>query len=111
MQQLTPLQACSARPGAAVDAIGLQVDELTAAGVVGHMQLGPDRHTPGGIVHGGVYATAIDSAASVGASAAVADRGMVAVGLTNTAYFLRPLPSGLVTVAATAPNQGRTQQL
>jgi 1,4-dihydroxy-2-naphthoyl-CoA hydrolase len=98
-------------PGAAVEALGLEVDELTATRVVGHIQLGPEHHTPWGIVHGGVYATAVESAASLGASAAVAEQGMVAVGLTNTTHFLRPLSSGRVTVTAVALHQGRTQQL
>jgi uncharacterized protein (TIGR00369 family) len=62
-------------------------------------------------VHGGVYATAIESAAGLGASAAVKNQGMVAVGLMNTTHFLRPLTFGLVTVTAVALNQGRTQQL
>ena len=110
-QQVTQVQERTGRPGAAVEAMGLQVDEVTATRVVGHMQLGPDPHTPWGIVHGGVYATAVESAASLGASAAVAERGMVAVGLTNTTHFLRPLTAGLVTVTAVALNQGRTQQL
>jgi 1,4-dihydroxy-2-naphthoyl-CoA hydrolase len=79
--------------------------------VVGRIQLGAEHHTPWGIVHGGVYATAVESAASLGASAAVADRGMVAVGLTNTINFLRPVTSGPVTVTAVRLNQGRTQQL
>ena len=34
---------------------------------------------------------------------------MLAVGLTNTTHFLRPLTAGLVTVTAVALNQGRTQ--
>jgi uncharacterized protein (TIGR00369 family) len=79
--------------------------------VVGHIQLGPQHHTPWGIVHGGVYATAVESAASLGASAAVADQQKVAVGLTNITHFLRPLTSGPVTVTAVALNQGRTHQL
>lgn len=60
---------------------------------------------------GGVYATAIESAASLGASAAVQARGSVAVGLTNTTHFLRPLTPGNVTVEAVPLSQGRTQQL
>ena len=90
---------------------GLILDEITATRVVGHIDLGPGHHTPWGIVHGGVYATAVESAASVGASGAVDDQGLVAVGLTNTTHFLRPLTSGRVTVTAVALNQGRTQQL
>jgi 1,4-dihydroxy-2-naphthoyl-CoA hydrolase len=92
-------------------AAGLAVDEITASRVTGHLQLGPEHHTPWGIVHGGVYATAIESAASIGASTAVRDQGKVAVGLTNTTHFLRPVTAGRVTVEATALSQGRTQQL
>src|SRR2546421_450001 len=42
-----------------------------ATRVVASMELGSDHHTPWGVVHGGVYTTAIESAASVGASLAV----------------------------------------
>ena len=62
-------------------------------------------------MHGGIYCTVIEGTASLGASAAVQDRDMFAVGLTNTTHFLRPLTSGTVTVDAVALNQGRTQQL
>ncbi|MGH9097732.1 MAG: PaaI family thioesterase [Acidimicrobiales bacterium] len=94
-----------------VAAAGLIADEVGGTRVSGHIELGPEHHTPWGIVHGGVYTTAIESAASIGASTAVKDRGMVAVGLTNTTQFLRSVTSGRVNVEAVALNQGRTQQL
>jgi 1,4-dihydroxy-2-naphthoyl-CoA hydrolase len=94
-----------------VRSAGLLVDEVGPDRVLGHIDLGDDHLTPWGIVHGGVYATAIESAASIGASAAVQDRGLVAVGLTNTTHFLRSLTSGRVDVEAVALNQGRSQQL
>ena len=87
------------------------VDESSGLNVRGHIELGPEHHTPWGIVHGGVYATAVESAASIGASLAVADRQLVAVGLTNTTQFLRSMTSGRVTVEAVPLHQGRTQQL
>ncbi len=62
-------------------------------------------------MHGGVYATAIESAASIGATTAVKERGQVAVGITNTTHFLRSLTAGRVRVEAVALNQGRSQQL
>jgi len=92
-------------------AAGLVVDEVTASRVTGYVELGPEHQTPWGVVHGGVYTTAIESAASIGASAAVRDQGQVAVGLTNTTHFLRSLSEGRVRVEATALSQGRTQQL
>src|SRR5579859_3021635 len=90
---------------------GLVFDEITATRVTGHLTLGPEHHTPWGVVHGGVYTTAVESAASVGASAAVREAGQVAVGLTNTTHFLRSVSQGQVTVTASALSQGRTQQL
>jgi len=90
---------------------GLVIDELTGSRVTAHMELGPEHHTPWGIVNGGVYCTVIEGTASIGASAAVQDQDKFAVGLTNTTHFLRPLTSGTVTVDTVALNQGRTQQL
>jgi uncharacterized protein (TIGR00369 family) len=94
-----------------VRAAGLVLDEITTVRVTGHLRLGAEHHTPWGIVHGGVYTTAIESAASIGASTAVRDQGQVAVGLTNTTHFLRAMTAGRVGVEAVALNQGRTQQL
>jgi 1,4-dihydroxy-2-naphthoyl-CoA hydrolase len=110
---VTPnLEAASLeKPGAFLRAAGLVFDEITATRVSGHLVLSPDHHTPWGIVHGGVYTTAVESAASVGASTAVRDQGQVAVGLTNTTHFLRSATQGRVNVEATALSQGRTQQL
>jgi len=106
------LEAASLEEGSAfLRAAGLILDEISAARVTGHLMLGPEHHTPWGIVHGGVYTTAIESAASVGASTAVRDQGQVAVGLTNTTHFLRSVTEGRVNVEATALSQGRTQQL
>ena len=105
------LDASLDQAGAFLDVAGLVFDEISGTRVSGHMVLGPEHHTPWGIVHGGVYATAIESAASVGASTAVRDQGQVAVGLTNTTHFLRSVTAGRVNVEATALSQGRTQQL
>jgi 1,4-dihydroxy-2-naphthoyl-CoA hydrolase len=97
--------------GGFVSAAGLVLDEITPTLVRGHIDLTDAHHTPWGIVHGGVYSSAVESAASLGAGAAVRDRGMAVVGLVNTTHFLRPLSSGRVLVEATPINQGRTQQL
>ena len=105
------LEASLEEGSAFLRAAGLILDEIAAARVTGHLVLGPEHHTPWGIVHGGVYTTAIESAASVGASTAVRDQGQVAVGLTNTTHFLRSITEGRVNVEAAALSQGRTHQL
>ena len=97
--------------GAFLRALGLRFDVIEPTRVVATMMLGPEHHTPWGVVHGGVYTTAIESVASVGASLAVVERGQFAVGLNNSTDFLRPLGSGEVRVTAEAVHQGQTQQL
>jgi uncharacterized protein (TIGR00369 family) len=94
-----------------VRSAGFVTEELSGSLVTGYIELGPDHHTPWGIVHGGVYATAIESAASIGATLAVREQGLVAVGLTNTTHFLRSVTAGRVQVRALPLSQGRTQQL
>jgi len=92
-------------------ASGFRVTEMSPTQVTGWIDLGSGHHTPWGIVHGGVYAAAVETAASLGASAAAAAHDQIAVGVTNTTHFLRPLTTGRVVVVATPIQQGRTQQL
>jgi len=68
-------------------------------------------HQPWGVVHGGLYTTAIESFATTGAVEAVKDQDMQAVGVSNMTDFLRPHRSGRLAVVATPIQQGRTQQL
>jgi uncharacterized protein (TIGR00369 family) len=97
--------------GRFVAASGFEVAEVSGTRVTGHVDLGPDQHTPWGVVHGGVYCTVVESAASIGASAAVVDRGQFAVGVNNSTDFLRPVTAGRVEVLAEPIQQGRTLQL
>jgi 1,4-dihydroxy-2-naphthoyl-CoA hydrolase len=90
---------------------GLDVDEAGPRRVTGVIAAGPDQHTPWGMVHGGVYATAVETACSIGASMAVQERGEFAVGLSNHTDFLRPHTEGTLHVTATPVHQGRTTQL
>ena len=98
-------------PGTFLHGAGLVIKEAGPTRVLGYIDLGPEHHTPWGIVHGGVYTTAVESAASIGGSHAVRDKGQVAVGLTNTTHFVKSLKSGRVTVEAVPLHQGRSQQL
>jgi 1,4-dihydroxy-2-naphthoyl-CoA hydrolase len=97
--------------GAFLRGLPLEFESIEGTRVVAWMELGPDQHTPWGVVHGGIYTTAVESAASLGASAAVLDRGQFAVGVNNNTDFLRPLVAGRVLVVAEPIQQGATQQL
>ena len=105
------LPALDAPSSAFVAAIGLTADEVSGRRVAGHLDLGPEHHTPWGVVHGGVYTAAVESAASIGASAAVLGAGQFAVGVQNVTDFLRPMTAGRVEVVAEPVQQGRTLQL
>jgi uncharacterized protein (TIGR00369 family) len=97
--------------GAWLGSLGFEIEELTGSLVRGHLVVTADHHTPWGVVHGGVFTTVVETAASLGASAAVADRGQFAVGTHNATDFLRPITAGRVEVVALPVLQGRTQQL
>jgi uncharacterized protein (TIGR00369 family) len=94
-----------------VAAAGLMITKVRPDRLEGYIELGEAHHQPWGIVHGGVYATAVESAASLGASAFAAANGQYAVGVNNNTSFLRPLTAGRVDVTAWPIQQGRTQQL
>jgi uncharacterized protein (TIGR00369 family) len=92
-------------------ASGFEPAEISGTRVTGTVELGPDHHTPWGVVHGGVYCSVVESAASIGASAAVAVHGQFAVGVNNNTDFIRSVVADRVDVVAEPVQQGRTQQL
>ena len=94
-----------------VAAMKFEVTEATGTRVTGHVDLGPDQHTPWGVVHGGLYCSVVESAASIGASTAVLEHGQFAVGVNNNTDFLRASTEGRLDVVAEPIQQGRTQQL
>jgi uncharacterized protein (TIGR00369 family) len=63
---------------------------------------------PAGLVHGGVYASMAESMASLATALAVFDRGEMAMGLSNSTSFLRPVTEGVVHAQATRVHRGRT---
>jgi 1,4-dihydroxy-2-naphthoyl-CoA hydrolase len=63
---------------------------------------------PAGLIHGGVYASMAESMASFGTALAVAEQGEVAMGMSNSTNFLRPITEGTVHALATRVHRGRT---
>ena len=91
--------------------VDIEFEERGPTRVVGSIAADERHHQPWGLVHGGLYTTAIESFATTGAYEAVKDQGQIAVGVTNVTDFLRPHRSGRLAVVATPIQQGRTQQL
>ena len=90
--------------------VGIRVEQATGDRVVLTCPVTPDLHQPFGLVHGGVYATLAETAASVGGSLWFGDRGKV-VGVSNHTDFLRAVRSGELRAEATPLSRGRTTQL
>jgi 1,4-dihydroxy-2-naphthoyl-CoA hydrolase len=91
--------------------LGMNFEELDSSRVVATFEVGSDHHQPWGLVHGGVFTAAIETAATRGAYLAVKDRGQLAVGVNNVTDFLRPYQQGQLRVVAEPLQQAQSQQL
>lgn len=92
------------------DLMGTVVVESGPDRVVASLTVTENLHQPGGIVHGGVYCTLVETVTSLGANAWLGDRG-VAVGTSNHTDFLRATRSGTLHTVGTPLQRGRTLQL
>ena len=92
------------------DVVGTRVIEASGDRVVAELDVKPHLHQPTGIVHGGVHATLVETAASIGASLWLGDVGM-AMGISNHTDFLRAVTEGTLRIVAEPIQRGRTMQL
>lgn len=97
--------------GGVIASIGMVLESSGPTEVRAHVDIDERHHMSRGIVHGGIYATIIESVATVGAAAAVKDAGGYAVGVNNQTDFLRPHSLGRLDILARPISQGRTLQL
>jgi uncharacterized protein (TIGR00369 family) len=102
--------APAAPAGGFIELLGLRFDEVTSDRVVISWDVTPALHQPYGIVHGGVHASVIETAASVAAATWLGDRGHV-VGVHNSTDFLRAVREGTLRAVAEPVHRGRLQQL
>ncbi|KAB1147065.1 uncharacterized protein (TIGR00369 family) [Micromonospora sp. M71_S20] len=96
--------------GGFVALLGLKLDEVDGDRVVIRWQVRPELHQPFGIQHGGVYCSVVETAASIGGSLWLGERGRV-VGVSNQTDFLRAVRDGELTAVGTPVHRGRSQQL
>jgi len=102
--------APSLTAGGFVELLGLRFDEVTPDRVAISWDVTPALHQPYGIVHGGVYASVVETAASIAAAAWLGERGQV-VGVNNSTDFLRAVREGTLHAVAEPVHRGRLQQL
>jgi 1,4-dihydroxy-2-naphthoyl-CoA hydrolase len=89
---------------------GLEIVRV-AGGVEGRLTVASHHHQPTGVVHGGVYASVGEAVASGMANLGLAERGEVAMGMTNTTSFMRPVSNGVLRAVPEVLHRGRTTWL
>jgi 1,4-dihydroxy-2-naphthoyl-CoA hydrolase len=98
------------RPSPFDKLLSLRFEQATGDRVVAVVPVTPDLQQHYGIVHGGVYASMVETTASVGAAIWLGDRGRT-VGIANSTDFLRAVRDGELRAEATPVNRGRSTQL
>lgn len=92
--------------------VGVEYEEATSDRVVLGLDVDERHHQPYGLVHGGIYCTLVETAASIGAALGAMEMGMAgAVGVSNSTDFYRSHRTGRIRATATPVHQGRTQQV
>ncbi len=97
--------------GTFAESLGIVLTEASRDRVVAKVTLGAGHLQPMGIVHGGVYASVIESLASVGASVDAMAKGKHVVGLDNHTSFVRAFRGGELDGTATPITRGSRTQL
>jgi 1,4-dihydroxy-2-naphthoyl-CoA hydrolase len=88
--------------------VGLELLEYSDTEVRAQVVVREELKQPAGLVHGGVYASMAESMASLATAIAVSGQGEIAMGLSNSTSFLRPITEGIVHGLATRVHRGRT---
>jgi uncharacterized protein (TIGR00369 family) len=91
--------------------IDAHLDEATALCVSGTIAADERHHHPWGLIHAGLYTSAIETFATIGAFLTVKHAGQQVVGVCNTTEVVRPHRSGRLRVAGISMIQAHTYQL
>jgi uncharacterized protein (TIGR00369 family) len=87
---------------------GLEILSLGDEEATARVEVRPDVLQPGGLVHGGVYASIAESLTSFATWKVVSAEGKSAQGLSNQTSFLRPIVRGTIHATARRRHRGRT---
>jgi uncharacterized protein (TIGR00369 family) len=99
-------------PGSSfVDVLGLEFDLLSPDRVEAHLTVTDRLLQPYGLVHGGVYASVVETLGSVAGALRVRAGGEAVVGVHNSTDFLRSIREGTVRAVCTPIHVGRSQHL
>lgn len=98
-------------PSPFMDLVGFQPTLVSPTRIEGHVDVDERLHQAYGIVHGGVHATIVETACSVGGAAATRADGTGVVGVSNRTDFLRAHRTGRLDVVAVPVHLGRRLHL
>jgi 1,4-dihydroxy-2-naphthoyl-CoA hydrolase len=90
---------------------GLELLECSDTEVRAQVAARDELKQPAGLIHGGVYASIAESMASLATGITVMREGLVAMGMSNSTSFLRPITTGTIHAHATRLHRGRTTWL
>ncbi len=90
---------------------GLRLVEISDGEARAEVEVREELKQPAGLVHGGVYASIAESISSIATGMTVLEEGAVAMGMSNSTSFLRPITSGTIHAHATRFHKGRTTWL
>src|SRR5689334_2763738 len=91
--------------------IGLVFTKVERDEVAAEVPVGPHLTQPYGLVHGGVYASIVETLASSGAAIHAMAQGKTSVGLENTTSFVRAVRTGKLLAVATPVHRGTGSQV
>ncbi len=90
----------------------IELTDASSDRATGRIEIEDIHHQPYGVVHGGVYATFVETLASTGAAIWALENGMAgAMGLSNSTDFIRATRDGALIGVATPIHRGRNQQI
>jgi 1,4-dihydroxy-2-naphthoyl-CoA hydrolase len=87
---------------------GLEIMSANAEEVRAQVTVRPELKQAAGLLHGGVLASMAEAMASMATWVAVQGDGKVAMGLSNSTSFMRPITDGTVHAVARRRHRGRT---
>jgi 1,4-dihydroxy-2-naphthoyl-CoA hydrolase len=94
--------------GTLMEALGIQLIELTPDRVTATMPVHPATHQPFGYLHGGASVALAETVASVGTWNLIDQQTQACFGLEINANHIRPKRDGIVTAIGTPLHKGRS---
>jgi 1,4-dihydroxy-2-naphthoyl-CoA hydrolase len=90
---------------------GLELLDYSESEVRAQVIVRDEHKQPAGLVHGGLYASIAEAIASLATGLSVMEEGNVAMGMSNSTSFLRPITAGTVHAHGKRLHRGRTSWL